>query len=181
MEAESTEIGPASLVSETRAIDALGNASSQKSYRNRVDHTTFNFSTSLASSLSAWSLSIGGHAVSNRTATGILSSRAYDALGRVIAETDGRGNTTTHAYDALGRDASTTDATGATTAFGYDALGRQTSITNALGLVTATAYDPDGNVVAQGLPAILATYNSEPATRNFPNIPFAIPTTTLVG
>ena len=147
---EATELGIVILSSETRSIDVLGNISSQKSYRNRADHRAFDLSTSAASALAAWSLSIGGHTVSNRTATGILSSRDYDALGRVIAMTDGRGNTTTLAYDAAGRLVSTTDATGATTAYGYDSLGRQTSVTNAIGLVTTTSYDPDNNITAQG-------------------------------
>ena len=172
---ETTKLGAAILASETRAVDTLGNASSQKSYRNRANHVSFNFSTSAASALSAWNLSIGGHSVSNRTVTGILSSRAYDALGRVIAQTDGRGNTTTLVYDTAGRLASTTDATGATTAYGYDALGRRTSVTNAFGLVTTTSYDLDGNVVSQrgaqypvdyaydgyGRMAAMSTYRSE--------------------
>ena len=172
---ETTELGAALLASETRAVDALGNASSRKSYRNRAAHTAFNFSTSAASALSAWSLSIGGHSVSNRTATGILSSRSYDALGRVIATTDGRGLVSSYSYDERGRLASTTDTTGATTAYGYDSLGRQTSVTNALGLVTTTSYDLDGNVVSQrgaqypvdyaydgyGRMAAMSTYRSE--------------------
>ena len=147
---ETTELGAALLASETRAIDALGNVSSQKSYRNRAAHTAFNFSTSASSALSAWSLSLGGHSVSNRTATGILSSRTYDALGRVVSTTDGRGIVTSYSYDERGRLASSTDATGATTAYGYDSLGRQTSVTNALGLVTTTSYDLDNNITAQG-------------------------------
>ena len=146
---ETTELGAALLASETRAVDALGNVSSQKSYRNRTAHTVFSFSASPSSALSAWSLSIGGHSVSNRTATGILSSRAYDALGRVVSTTDGRGLVSSYSYDESGRLASSTDATGATTAYGYDALGRRTGVTNALGLVTTTAYDLDGNVVSQ--------------------------------
>ena len=172
---ETTELGAALLASETRAVDALGNVSSRKSYRNRAAHTAFNFSTSAASTLSAWSLSIGGHSVSNRTATGILSSRAYDALGRVVSMTDGRGNVSSYSYDESGRLASSTDATGATTAYGYDALGRRTGVTNALGLVTTTAYDLDGNVVSQrgaqypvdyafddyGRMAAMSTYRSE--------------------
>ena len=147
---ETTELGPALLSSETRIVDALDNISAQKYYRSRANHASFNFSTSAASALPAWSLSLGGHSVSNRTTTGILSSRDYDALGRVIATTDGRGNTTTLAYDVAGRLASSTDATGATTSYGYDALGRQTSVTNALGLVTTTSYDLDNNITAQG-------------------------------
>ncbi len=147
---ETTELGPALLSSETRIVDALDNISAQQYYRSRANHASFNFSTSAASALPAWSLSLGGHSVSNRTTTGILSSRDYDALGRVIATTDGRGNTTTLAYDVAGRLASSTDATGATTSYGYDALGRQTSVTNALGLVTTTSYDLDNNITAQG-------------------------------
>ena len=172
---ETTELGTALLSSETRAVDALGNASSRKTYRNRANHASFNFSSSAASSLSAWNLSLGGHSVSNRTTTGILSSRDYDALGRVIATTDGRGIVLSYSYDDSGRLVSTTDATGAVTAYGYDALGRRTSVTNALGLVTTTAYDLDDNVVSQrgaqypvdyaydayGRMAAMSTYRSE--------------------
>ena len=147
---ETTELGAALLASETRSIDALGNVSTQKSYRNRASHASFTFSTSASSALSAWSLSLGGHSVSNRTATGILSSRAYDALGRVVSTTDGRNNVSSYSYDERGRLASTTDATSATTAYGYDSLGRRTSVTNALGLVTTTSYDLDNNITAQG-------------------------------
>ena len=146
---KTTELGTALLSSETRTVDAFGNVFTQESYRNRAAHTSFNFAIPAVSALSAWNLSIDGLAVSNRTETGLLFSRTFDSLGRVIAQTDGRGNTTTFAYDAMGHLATTTDASGAVTSYGYDAFGRQTSVTNALGLVTSTIYDLDGNTISQ--------------------------------
>ena len=146
---ETTELGAANIVADTQTVDAFGNIASQRSFVDRSSSRFATFNDSAFSALSAWGLSVGNHSVSNRTATGILSSRKYDALDRVIAQTDGRGNTTTLAYDARDHLVATTDATGATTAYGYDALGRRTSVTNALGLVTMTTYDLDGNVVSQ--------------------------------
>ena len=146
---ETTELGAANIVTDTQTVDAFGNIASQRSFVDRSSSRFATFNDSAFSALSAWDLSVGNHSVSNRTATGILSSRKYDALDRVIAQTDGRGNTITLAYDARDHLVATTDATGATTAYGYDALGRRISETNALGLVTTTAYDLDGNVVSQ--------------------------------
>jgi len=173
--AETTELGLANIVTDAQTVDAFGSVASRRSFVDRLSSRFLTVNDSAFSALSAWNLEMGGFNVSNRTVTGILSSRAYDALGRVIAQTDGRGNTTTLAYDTAGRLASTTDATGATTAYGYDSLGRQTSVTNALGLVTTTAYDLDGNVVSQrgaqypvdyayddyGRMAAMSTYRSE--------------------
>ena len=147
---EQTEIGPAELVAETRSIDALGNVHRFLRYRNRATHATLSRSVSPSSILSDDTIQIGSAAVTNRSSTGVTTTRRYDHLGRVVSITDGRGNTISLEYDAFGRIARTSDATGATTSFGYDALGRQVAVTNALGLVTTKTYDADGNVVAQG-------------------------------
>jgi len=146
---ETTELGTAALVSDTCTIDAFGNSVTRKTYCDRQANKVFSFASSPFSTLSAWTLSVDGNVVSNRTETGIFSARAYDALGRVIASTDGRGNATSFAFDDFGRLSSRTDASGATTAYGYDTLGRRIAVTNALGLVTTASYDSDDNVVSR--------------------------------
>ena len=146
---ETTELGSAALVSDTCTIDAFGNSVTRKTYCDRQANKVFSFASSPFSTLSAWTLSVGGDVVSNRTETGIFSARACDALGRVIASTDGRGNATSFAFDAFGRLSSRTDASGATTAYSYDSLGRRIAVTNALGLVATAAYDSDDNIVSR--------------------------------
>ena len=147
--AEATELGAATLVADTQTVDAFGNVASQRSFVDRASRRVATFNDSAASALSAWSLSVGGLAVSNRTETGVITSQSHDALGRVIAVTDGRGNATTLVYDAFGRLASSADAAGAMTSFGYDALGRRIRETDALGNERTTACDADDNVVSR--------------------------------
>ena len=148
--AEVTEIGLAERVAETRSIDTFGNVHRFLRYRNRLNHTTLERTVSPSSILSDDTIQIGSSAVTNRSSTGVTTTRRYDPLGRVVSITDGRSNTISLEYDAFGRIARTSDATGATTSFGYDALGRQVAVTNALGLVTTNTYDAEGKVVAQG-------------------------------
>ena len=147
---EQTEIGPAVLAYETRSIDALGNVHRSLRYRNRANHATLARSVSPESILPEDTILIGSSDVTNRSSTGVTTTRRYDPFGRVVSITDGRGNTTSFEYDAFGRIARTSDATGATTSFGYDARGREVAVTNALGLVTTKTYDAEGRVVAQG-------------------------------
>ena len=127
--------------------------------RNRDAHATASVATSPASTLPSYSIAVGGLSLTNCTSSGIVSSREYDALGRVAASTDGRGNTTTLSYDAQGRVAWTESplslgegqgegASVARTTYGYDALGRQVAVTNALGEATYTAYDAENRVVS---------------------------------
>ena len=144
-----TSIGCSDLVSESVSRDALGNAFTNRAFRNRAAESTLSIRTTPASVLATESVSLGGLAVTNRSSTGVYSVSGYDTLNRPVSVTDGRGNTTRLAYDSFGRVAWTEDASGARTTFGYDALGRQTSISNALGLVTTKTYDENGNVAAE--------------------------------
>ena len=105
----------------------------RKSYLNRDARATASVTTTPDSTLPSYSISVGGLTLTNCTSSGIVSSREYDALGRVAASTDGRGNTTTLSYDAQGRVSWSEDALGARTTYAYDALGRQIAVTNALG------------------------------------------------
>jgi RHS repeat-associated protein len=93
-----------------------------------------------------------GLTLTNRTSTGIVSSRAYDALGRIVSTTDGRGNTSTYEYDTFGRQVAESRGNGASspfrTTYAYDALGRQIAVTNALDHATYTDYDAEGRIVS---------------------------------
>lgn len=137
------------LVSETRSIDPLGNETVACSYLDRATHTTTRTATTPASTLPAETVARCGLTVSSRSATGVTTTYAYDALGRQIAQTDGRGNTSQIVYDAQGRVAKTIDALGHETTYAYDALGRQISVTDPLNHTVTTAYDAEGRVVSQ--------------------------------
>jgi RHS repeat-associated protein len=119
-----------------------------KSYLNHDARATVTVSTTPASMLLSYSISVGGLSLTNRTSTGIVTSREYDALGRIVSTTDGRGNTTAISYDAQGRAAWVEDTFGSRTTYAYDALGRQTAVTNALDHATYTDYDAEGRIVS---------------------------------
>ncbi|MBR1608285.1 MAG: RHS repeat protein, partial [Kiritimatiellae bacterium] len=156
---EQTEFGTGVLAAETRAIDALGNVSSVRTYRDPATHREWTISESPGSVLPALALSVGGHAVTNRTETGVVSAREYDALGRPVAERrvpsapGGRAAAKTYAYGADHRVSSVADASGAAIAYAYDALGRIVSATDALGGTVVLSYDSDGRLASRRGPA----------------------------
>ncbi|TCO80767.1 intein/RHS repeat-associated protein [Plasticicumulans lactativorans] len=93
----------------------------------------------------------GYDALGNLTAVtdplGHTSARHYDALNRVVRETDAAGNDTAYAYDALGNVTALTDASGNATRSTYDRLSRLVAQTDPLGAVRSYAYDAVGNRV----------------------------------
>ena len=58
-----------------------------------------------------------------------LEHPTYDALGRVLAETDELNDVRSYESDAVGNLVETTDANGRVTKCAYDALGRETAET----------------------------------------------------
>ncbi len=137
------------LVSETRSIDPLGNETVACSYLDRATHTTTRTTLFPDSTLPAEVVVQSGLTLSSRSATGVTTTYAYDALGRQIAQTDGRGNTSHLVYDAQGRVAKTIDQLGNETTYAYDALGRQVAVTDPLGHTITTTYDAEGRVTSQ--------------------------------
>jgi RHS repeat-associated protein len=66
--------------------------------------------------------------------------KAYDALGRLVQQTDGTGNERTYTYDKLNRVTSETTPTGSTLSYVYDAWGNVVNYTDADGTVFTRAY-----------------------------------------
>lgn len=79
---------------------------------------------------------------------------AFDALGRLVSETDQLGNKTTTAYDAAGNVAEIVRPAGAKWTFGHDAAGNLTSVTDPLEGKRSYSYDaqnrPTGFTDARG-------------------------------
>ncbi|ATE70871.1 putative Ig domain-containing protein [Lysobacter capsici] len=80
-----------------------------------------------------------------------ITSTSYDALGRVITQTDAEGAITTYSYDGANRllqtrttDAAGTAATARVTRYFYDAQGRETGRLDAEGYLTEHSYDLAG-------------------------------------
>ena len=131
------------------SVDALGNETMTRTFVNCDTHTTTQTTLSPDSTLPAETVARCGLTVSSRSATGVTTTYAYDALGRQISQTDGRGNTSQIVYDEQGRVAKTIDALGNETTYTYDALGRQVAVTDPLVHTITTTYDAEGRVLAQ--------------------------------
>ena len=73
---------------------------------------------------------------------------AYDALGRIISQTDEEGNTTFMEYDELGNVTSVKDSSGnVISSNSYDSLGRVSTETDSYGVETTYQYDKYGEVI----------------------------------
>ena len=144
-----TDAGTGLLLSERQTIDECGGTTRLLAIRDRESHVVFEAEEKPDSTVTAFAAIVADLPVWNRSSTGVLSTNAFDALGRVVSATDGRGNAFSLEYDAAGNVVAATDAAGARSQYGYDALGRSVASTNALGLVRRTDYDADGNVVAE--------------------------------
>lgn len=153
-----TDAGTGLLAAETLATDECGQTTRKRALRDRAAHSVFEIEERPDSSTAAFTVSVAGLPIRERTSTGILSTNAFDSLGRIVSAVDGRGNAVSLEYDAAGNVVAATDATGARSQYGYDALGRMVASTNALGLVRRTDFDADGNAVAEWGDAPRAEY-----------------------
>ncbi|MDH5525397.1 MAG: DUF6531 domain-containing protein [Desulfobulbaceae bacterium] len=80
-------------------------------------------------------------------ANGNTTSFSYDALGRLVQESDPLGKITSYQYDAKGNLISRTDANGKTISYTYDALSRLLTKTLPGGSSTAFTYDEKGRLI----------------------------------
>jgi RHS repeat-associated protein len=70
-----------------------------------------------------------------------VTSRGFDAAGRLTSETNPLGQTTQYNYDPLNQITKVTDALGNATSFSHDGNGNLTSVTDANGHVVSYTYD----------------------------------------
>jgi YD repeat-containing protein len=85
--------------------------------------------------------------------TGVNTRFAYDAMNRLVRETDALGTFTDSLYNARGERTTSIRAAGTTderrTDYRYDAAGRLTDEINANGVVTRLDLDADGQVIVR--------------------------------
>ncbi len=82
----------------------------------------------------------------------LTTSYGYDALGRVVQNTDPNGTVTTFRYDRAGQllqQVIDPDGLALRTSFTWDARGQQLSVTDANGILTRYQYDGLGRRIAQ--------------------------------
>ena len=109
---------------------------------------------------------------------GRVTTRTFDAAGRLTSTTDPLGHTWSSTYNNLGEETAATTPSGLTTNATYDAAGNQLTTTDAAGKTTTKSYadpsrpgdltsitDPDGRVVRIGFDGYgnLASKTIEPS------------------
>ena len=137
------------LTAETVSIDILGNATTNRTYRNRTSAEEITWRKLPTSSTPMLTIATNGLVRLTVSETGVTNSLAYDGFDRPIAKTDGRGNVTRTVYDTFGRIAKTIDALGHATTYDYDALNRQIAVIDPLTNTTYTAYDAESRIIRQ--------------------------------
>lgn len=78
-----------------------------------------------------------------------ITAYAYDALNRLVKETDPLGGITEYAYDDRDNLIGLKDANGNVTRFEYDRNNRLTKETRPMGQETTYVYDPVGNLISK--------------------------------
>jgi YD repeat-containing protein len=95
----------------------------------------------------------GAPVVAQATDTGVMTRFAYDAMNRLVRETDALGTFTDSTWNARGERTASIRAAGTADArradYRYDAAGRLTDEINANGVVTRLDLDADGQVIAR--------------------------------
>ncbi|ESX54920.1 hypothetical protein X758_20465 [Mesorhizobium sp. LSHC416B00] len=99
------------------------------------------------------------------TGLGLMESRNYDRLGRLIGVTDPGGSAWSYTYDMAGNRLTASDPDLGTWAYTYDAANRLVSQTDARGTVTTLSYDQMDRLTlktatAPGGSAVTQTQNS---------------------
>ena len=90
-----------------------------------------------------------GNLLTLTDANGNAIQSDYDALNRLVRQTDAAHLVTNYTYDANGNLVAQTNPRGFTTSFSYDGANRLTATTDALTQTLRYAYDANGNLAAQ--------------------------------
>jgi len=85
--------------------------------------------------------------------TNVRTVYSYDANGNRLTITDGNGHVTQFSYDALNRLVIESDPLGHTTEYDYDDIGNRSSLTDAEGFTTTFIYDDANRIIRINYPA----------------------------
>ncbi len=133
--------------SETVAVDIHGNATVSRTTCDPAAKAVTRTIDYPDSTIDAESISVNGRLIQSRSKSGIVTTFAYDGLGRRTGRTDPRTGTETTRYDVDHRIAEIEDSAGHRTLFTYDPeSGRKIAQTDALGKTAYYAYNPRGQV-----------------------------------
>jgi RHS repeat-associated protein len=137
-----------------KVTDALGNYTSYTldALGDRTQTNIYTKGGSTAAFQRADTFDALGRLLVDTQGAGQTTTKTYDLNGNVITVADGLGHTTTNTYDALNRLAASTDANSGTTTPSYDAHDRIINVKDANGNATAYIRDGFGDVIQQTSP-----------------------------
>ena len=127
-----------------RVYDELGRVSS--AVANYVPGAPVSADTNVTTN---YTYDLVGNLLSLTDANGNAIQSDYDALNRLVRQTDAAQLVTTYAYDANDNLVAQTNPRGFTTSFSYDGANRLAATTDALTQTLRYAYDANGNLAAQ--------------------------------
>ncbi len=129
---------------QTAMIDQLGRRTEYEyDARNRLIATIY---PDLSRESSSYDLD--NNLIVSRDANSNLTTREYDARGRLTKLNEPNGSSTFE-YDNANQLVAQTDANGNLTRYEYDELGRRIKTIDALDGITITSYDKNGNVISE--------------------------------
>jgi len=112
-----------------------------------------------------YSYDADGQRVSMTDGTGTITY-TYDALHRLVADTQGDGQKIAYGYDLADNLTAITCPNGKTVTRVYNAAGRLTAVGDWLGHTTSFAYDADANLVTESYPnGVAGTFTYDNADR----------------
>ena len=141
----------ANVVAETQTIDVHGNIITQTQVIDRSNKKVTVTLMTPASTINSQIITINGLKISERTASNLTTTYAYDGLERLILVTEPRIGATSITYHTMagknGLKSSVTDAAGNVTTYDYDATtGRLLWEKNDLNQYTRYAYNAYGQI-----------------------------------
>ena len=140
---------PVGTVSKQISIDIHGNAITATTTLDKANKTVTRTADVPNSTADAVEIAVNELLQSSQSASNLVTTYVYDALGRKTGVTDPRtGSSVTH-YNTLGQVDYVEDAAGNRTSYAYEtATGRNLSVTNALNKSTIYTYNERGQTLS---------------------------------